>query len=309
MFMTWLPRPLLSRVGDSLNLAAGKLLATRLQLAEIPILQPVANDDSHGNSLLWRWGANRVLRATTVRHGVNGSLIHAWDLLEACRDIQGIPHKWHPRPAWEYEGFFWTLLDWLPGESWDPWKQLSLSLFEDASNLIGLILVRSTNLLGSKFGILPCVKRRRELSASLSVLLGRFQEEREPPAVLTRLAVCLENRMGEFNRLAMKLPETGPLIVVHGDPRPSNFIVGPSGEFGLSDFNNCRLDHPASDLARLISGLPGVPRSDALTVDLARTNRWGSMVQWFAKCLETRCLEPKIESRLNELMTLDRLDK
>lgn len=299
----------MSRIDDSLNSAAGKLLASRLHLSDIPILQRVAKDDSHGGCLLWRWGANKVLRATTIRHGIKENLIHAWDLLETCREIKGIPGKWHPRPAWEFESHFWTLLDWLPGESWNPWNHFSGTLFEEANHLLGLIHKNSTELLGSSFGLLPCVKRRRELSASLPVLLGRFQVEREASEIMTRLAVCLETRMSEFNRLAMKLPETGPLILVHGDSRPSNFILGPTGELGLTDFNNCRLDHPGSDLARLISGLPVAPKCDALMVDLARTNRWGSMVQWLARWLETRCLGEKIENRLTELIKLDWLDK
>lgn len=309
MFIALPPRRQSSLVDDSLKFAAGKYLASRLNHLEIPVLRPVAIDDSHGDCALWRWGDNRVLRAQSIHHGIEENLTYAWDLLKACSELPGVPGKWHPRPAWEYEGYHWTLLDWLPGESWDPWKQSTGAIYENANQLLGLIHRRSAAVLGSKFGILPCAKRRRELSASLPVLLVRFQAEQEPPELLNRLAVCLETRMREFNRMAMKLPETGPLIVVHGDSRPSNFIVGPGGALGLTDFNNCRLDHPGSDLARLISGLPGATDGDALTVDLARTNRWGSMVRWLARWLDTRSLGVGIENRLNELIKLDWLDK
>ena len=299
----------MSLADNSLNFIAGKLLASKFQLPEIPVLQPIASDDSLGGSFLWRWGTDRVLRATSFQKVRNECLNLSWDLLHVCQNILGIPRKAHPRPAWEFEGYHWTLLDWLPGEPWNPWEQNVNNFFENATALLGMIHERSRSALGATNGLLPCVIRRRELAASLPGWLGRFQLEREPPEVVTKLAACLENRVNEFTRLVGILPGSGPLIVVHGDARPSNFIVGPRNAMGLTDFNNCRVDHPTSDLARLLSGLPGIPGADALTVDLARTNRWGSMAQWLDQWLEWRSMNKPIEKRINELVKLDWLDK
>lgn len=305
------PSPQSQRDDDALKLDAQRLLVSKLQLQSNPLLQSVSTQDSHGGSLLWRWDGDRVLRATPVREGCRESIAHAWDLLDACRDIPGIPGKWHPRPAWESNGYFWTLLEWLPGNPWDPWEPAppNRDRVGDAFDLLRLVHGRSSDVLGTTRGELPCVTRRRDLSASLPGMLRRLLSEKAAPEVVTRLAACLEARAREFERVVDCLPRTGPLMVVHGDSRPLNFILAPFNDLGLTDFNNSRLDHPASDLARLVSGCPGMPTRDSLTADLARTNRWGSMVQWLGRWLDSRAMGRQVENRLNELMRLDLLDQ
>lgn len=299
----------LPRGDDHLFQAAKKLLASVLGVHGKLELLAVPRAGSHGTGSLWLCGPNLVLKATPRGKHAAESLGHAWNLLEACRGLSGVPCQRHPKPAWDLENHFWTLLEWLPGESWDPWTGDSRARARKARALLETIHGQSGKALGSGSGKLPCVRLRRGLAASLPGWLRGIRSVENAPGFVASLAERLEARVREFSTLSRRLPDTGPLMVVHGDARPANFIVGPDGELGLTDFNNARMDHPSSDLARLLAGVPGAPCGDALTTDLTRTNRWGSMARWLGRWLETRVAEPGWEARMNELVRLDSLDR
>lgn len=297
--------------GDQLNRHALAVLSENHALhVREPLQRLIRPSDSFGNCSIWRVGPHLVLRAMPENPAIVRGLCDAWDLIRACDGIEGIPRQIHRRPAWTGFGHYWTLVDWLPGNSWDPGEASQMEALERAKDLLHQILKRSIKSFGIQFGTLPGVASRRKLASSLPQALALAARNKTLPVEIVRLSIQLEKRRMEFNNLVSRLPENGPMVLLHGDARPANFIIQPSGKLGLIDFYSCRRDHPEMDPARLHSGIPCPWVASSLVADLARTNRWGSMTRWLCEFVGFQGqISAPLKHRLEELIRLDSSDQ
>jgi len=297
--------------GDQLNRQAQAVLSKHHALYDREPLQRLSRpSSSFGDCSIWRLGPHLVLRAMPENPSILRGLSDAWDLISACVGIEGIPKQINHRPAWTGFGHYWTLAEWLPGHSWNPFEPSRIDALEHAKGLLQQIQKRSIESFGIQFGTLPGVASRKKLANRLPQVLTQATRDKNLPLEIVRLSIQLEKRSGEFSNLASRLPENGPMILLHGDARPANFIIQPSGRLGLIDFYSCRRDHPEMDQARLHSSIPGPWVANPLVADLARTNRWGSMTRWLCQFAGSQGqISAPIKQRIEELIRLDSSDQ
>lgn len=306
---SFLPLPWSPNPDDSLNQQAELILRNRMGLFVNSPLELLSGTDSLTNACLWRVDTHCVLKSVPATpHHVETARL-ARDLLVACQGIEGIPRLFHADSPLLEGGRVWTLMEWFQGEPWNPWPTPRSAACDDACVLLKTIHERTGTVLGNRKGPLPCVSIRHNILKQLRRLVPVLADIDRMGSLEKKLADRLISRHGEFEKIMQNMPANGPMVLIHGDPRPANWIMREGFLVGLIDFGSCRWDHPASDFGRLASGLARPITGDDMTVRLARTNRWGAMTRWLAGVMESGARWSVTEQqRVEELLRLDELD-
>lgn len=303
--LPWSPSP-----DDSFTHLAEKLLRDRMGLSVCEPLEQLPRFDSLTDARLWRVGSKYLLKCVPATHHNVETALLARNLLVACQGLDGIPRLIHADAPLLESGHVWMLLPWFSGKPWNPWHIPESGIHDAACSLLKRMHDRSESVLGYRIGELPCVASRWDWLKRLKNLVPLPVEINRMGDLERRLARRLLARQSDFERTMRKMPVNGTMIVIHGDPRPANWIINDGVLSGLIDFGSCRWDHPASDHARLVSGLPRALSGEEMTVFLARTNRWGAMTRWLAMVVESQARWSLSEQqRVEELLKLDETDQ
>ncbi len=306
---SFLPLPWSPNPDDSQTQQAELVLRNRMGLPINSPLELLSRTDSLTNACLWRVDTHCVLKSVPATpHHVETARL-ARDLLVACQGIQGIPRLIHADSPLLEDDRVWTLMEWFQGEPWNPWLWPRSAIYDEARTLLKTIHERAGGVLGNRKGPLPCVSLRLNILKQLRRLVPALPGIDRLGSLEKKLADRLISRHSEFERIMQNMPAYGTKVLIHGDPRPANWIIREGFFVGLIDFGCCRWDHPASDFGRLASGLARPITGDEMTVGLARTNRWGAMTRWLAGVMdsEARWSMPE-RQRVEELLRLDELD-
>lgn len=303
--LPWSPNP----DDHALTLRAEAVLHHGMGIRVHPPLELLPGKDSLSESRLWRLGFEFILKSSpaTAFHLQTAAL--ARDLLLACQGIAGIPRLIHKGPPLVEAGRVWMLLEMLTGEPWNPWCSHVAAMHEEANALLKSLHDRSRAVLGGRQGPFPCFSIRCEGLKRLGELAPLLAKKGGQGGLEQRVAFRLLARQRDYEQAMACLPASGSMVVIHGDPRPANWIFKGGVLAGLIDYGACRWDHPLSDFGRLASGLPGAVIEDETTLLLARTNRWGAMTRWCAKVVESGApWDVSEQHRVEELLRLDEAD-